>query len=62
MTMLSNTLLENVTKLNDSNFLSWWPQVQKLLVTIDADEIMEGMEKEPDESDTILHKVWRTAN
>ena len=60
--MLSNALLENVTKLNDNNFLSWWPQVQKLLITIDADEIIEGMEKEPDESDAISHKAWGTAN
>ena len=59
MTMLSNALLENVTKFNDSNFLSWWPWVQKLLVTIDA---VEGMEKEPDESDVISHKAWRMAN
>ena len=60
--MLLNALLKNVTKLNDNNFLSWWPQVHKLLVTIDADEIVEGTEKEPDESDAILHKAWRTVN
>ena len=33
-----------------------------MLVTIDADEIIEGTEKEPDESDAISHKTWRTAN
>lgn len=61
MSMPSSALLENVTKLNDTNFLSWWPQVQKVLVTIDADEIVDGTEKAPAESEAT-YKAWKTAN
>lgn len=49
-------------RLNNMHFLSWWPLVEKILVTIEADESVEGTEKEPDELDIITHKAWRIVN
>lgn len=45
--MPSSSLLENITKLNGYNWPIYISQIKKVLITIDADEIITGAETEP---------------
>lgn len=58
--MPSNSLLENVTKLNGENWISWISQIKKILIAIDADEVITGDEKEPNDADG--KKDWKRRN
>ncbi|KZP27009.1 hypothetical protein FIBSPDRAFT_886903 [Athelia psychrophila] len=58
--MPSPILLENVVKLNGENWSSWSSQITKVLITVEADEIVTGNERQP--MDEAESKAWTKAN